>query len=307
MRVIILTGGDLRHTFMRKAIALAEGVEVLASYCEDKSAVNAALAATPSETSPDASPATSPAPSRAETADSALKRRHLEARTQSEEDFFRPFVRMTPDHSRPVRLAYGAINAPAQVEAIAAAEPDVLAAYGCSLVKPPLVGAFAGRFLNVHLGLSPYYRGSGTNFWPLVNNEPQYVGATFMHLDEGVDTGEIIHQIRAECRPGDTPHQIGNRLIAQVAEVYRVLLSHFHELPRMPQPPAPAAPRVCKRADFTPEAVRALYANFADGMVARYLERREAADAEVPLVTNPVVEAALSAERSAPEPAVEQS
>ena len=61
--------------------------------------------------------------------------------------------------------------------------------------------------------MSPYYRGSGTNFWPFVNNELQFIGATFMHIDEGVDTGEIIHQIRANIFHDDNIHQIGNRLI----------------------------------------------------------------------------------------------
>src|SRR5690606_10372264 len=103
-----------------------------------------------------------------------------------------------------------------------------------SLIREPLLSAFQGRFLNVHLGLSPYYRGSGTNFWPLVNGEPEFVGATFMHIDAGVDTGEVIHQIRARIFPGDTPHQIGNRLIADMARVYAALIRDFDRLERMP-------------------------------------------------------------------------
>ena len=39
------------------------------------------------------------------------------------------------------------------------------------------------------------------------------VGATFMYIDAGIDTGEIIHQIRADIVIGDSPHSIGNRLI----------------------------------------------------------------------------------------------
>ena len=53
---------------------------------------------------------------------------------------------------------------------------------------------FSRKFLNVHLGLSPYYRGSGTNVWPLINTEPDMVGATLC-IDAGIDNGEIIHQI----------------------------------------------------------------------------------------------------------------
>ena len=38
--------------------------------------------------------------------------------------------------------------------------------------------------INVHLGLSPYYKGSATNFWPFVNNELQFLGVTFMVTDK---------------------------------------------------------------------------------------------------------------------------
>ena len=34
-----------------------------------------------------------------------------------------------------------------------------------------------------------------------------------MHIDEGIDTGEVIHQIRANIFPEDNTHTIGNRLI----------------------------------------------------------------------------------------------
>src|SRR3546814_4517750 len=33
-RIVVLTGSELRHTFLRKALAVAPGVEVLRSYCE---------------------------------------------------------------------------------------------------------------------------------------------------------------------------------------------------------------------------------------------------------------------------------
>ena len=47
------------------------------------------------------------------------------------------------------------------------AAPDVVLVFGTGLLKAPLIGAFPGRIINIHLGLSPYYRGAGTNFWPL--------------------------------------------------------------------------------------------------------------------------------------------
>lgn len=220
----------------------------------------------------------------------ALQASHVASRERSEQDFFAAFVALCEDRSNPQAIPKGAINEPAAVASIRELAPDVLAAYGCSLIKGPLVGEFAGRFLNLHLGLSPYYRGSGTNFWPLVNGEPEYVGATFMYLDEGVDTGRIIHQVRARVHEGDSPHDIGNRLIADSARVYRVLLERFDRLTDAPAFPDPDKPRYYRRRDFTPESTQVLYEQFATGLVRRYLSEYDARVARVPIVQNPALE-----------------
>ena len=51
-----------------------------------------------------------------------------------------------------------------------------------------------------------------------MNNEFEFFGYTFMYLDEGIDTGEIIHQGRPKIFPYDNPHQIGNRLIKKMTK-----------------------------------------------------------------------------------------
>ena len=79
---------------------------------------------------------------------------------------------------------------------------------------------FKRKILNLHLGLSPYYRGGGTNYFPFVNNEPEYAGSTFMYLDEGIDTGEIIHQIRPVINITDSFHQLSNRFLIHSFKTY---------------------------------------------------------------------------------------
>jgi len=176
-KIIILTGSELRHDFFRKYLASSDEIEVLASYCEGTEKSLTSL--------------TKGEP------DNELRMAHLHIREQSEEDFFGAFVKMAPDRSNPVFIPKGKINTPSDSAAIIRAAPDLVVCYGSSIIREPLLSAFPKRFLNIHLGLSPYYRGSGTNFWPLVNGEPEYVGVTFMHIDAGVDTGEVIHQMRA--------------------------------------------------------------------------------------------------------------
>ncbi len=266
---VILTNSQLRHQFVRKAIAIDDNINVLQTYCE----------------STDGTTLDSVREEKDE-----VKLRHLEARAEAEDDFFGHFVDYTPDYSNPEEIPNGEINDEQYYEEIVDLDPDLLVAYGCSIIEDPLLSEYEGRFLNVHLGLSPYYRGTGTNFWPLVNGEPEYVGATFMHLDAGVDTGDIIHQIRARVKSGDTPHQIGNRLIADMIQPYREIITKFDDLVDMDQPRTPEDEHYYKRADYSTEATKKLYENFDDGLVEDYLAEQDERTEEVPLVKNPVVE-----------------
>jgi len=249
----------------------SQGIEVIKSYCEG---VEKSLRATVER----------------QNTCTDMRTRHLEARNQAEEDFFRLFLDHSEDYSRPVFLPKGDVNAEEYTTEIIDSAPDLLIAYGCSIIREPLLSAFAGRFLNVHLGLSPYYRGSGTNYWPLVNGEPELVGATFMHIDAGVDTGEVIHQMRARYAHGDTPSSIGNRLIRDMAATYRDVIVCFEALETVPQIPEPKrGAQVYRNKDFTEESVVRLYQRFQDDIVAHYLEESVDLCARVPIVENPAL------------------
>jgi len=264
-RIVILTGSELRHVFFRKYIALSKDIEVINSYCEGQEKSLRTLVE--KDDIPD---------------DVRLK--HLFAREQSEKDFFNLFSMSIVDNSAPVFLPKGKINTSVYTQAIINAQPDLLIAYGCSIIKEPLLSIFEGRFLNVHLGLSPYYRGAGTNYWPLVNSEPEYVGATFMYIDPGIDTGEIIHQIRAKYSWGDTPSQIGNRLIVEMSRVYQNIIINFDKLEKMQQLPMPSNEKVYKKRDFTEESVLTLYKNFNNDLIGRYLSDESNRCAKVSII-----------------------
>ena len=250
MRIVILTGSETRHVYFRKKMASDKRIEVLTSYCESDEKSLANLTKQSEKTS-------------------QLEIQHVEARAQSEIDFFSDYIESIEDKSNPKLISEGAINDEAIVNEIVAMEPDLLVCYGSSLIKSDLLTKFDGRFLNVHLGLSPYYRGSGTNVWPLINLEPDMVGATFMYIDAGIDTGEIIHQIRADFYLGDSPHSIGNRLISKMTSTYAEIVCNFNNLKREEQPVSEG--KLYYQRDFTADSCEKLYLNFSQSMIQNYL------------------------------------
>ncbi len=266
-RIVILTGGELRHDFFRRGLAARPGLRVSGSWCEgtEKSLGNRIGEAN---------------------RENQFRAQHVALRNADEEAFFRPLIEVTEEASRPRHIPKGAINLPEQVDAILELAPDLLVSFGCSLIQGRLLEAYAGRFVNLHLGLSPWYRGSGTNFWAMVNDELECVGATLMHIDAGVDTGAIIHQVRADVHAGDTPHRIGHRLIAKAADVCGRLLENFESAeaklaPEVDEDQLRPAYRV---SDFTEQSVKDLYRLFEEGLVDRYLSRRDQRQRRIPLV-----------------------
>jgi len=258
VRAVVLTSTMLRHQFV--ANAMAAKLDVVGVWQEEKSFEPLRYAAN--------------------AADEAEIVRHFDARDASEEAYFSAHAQL---RAASRRLPPGGCNHPAVVEGIRQARPDVVLVFGTGLLKRPLLDAFAGRLLNIHLGLSPYYRGAGTNFWPLVNREPEFCGATIHFLDEGVDTGPIIAHVRPDIRRGDGPHDIGNRTIVAAAEMLAEAAA-AHAASPLRGVPQTGPGRVYARKDFSADAVRRLYANFAGGMIDAYLGDRASRDARVPLV-----------------------
>ena len=252
MNVVILTRNEPSHKYFRLFISNFSEINVIASFCEtnEKSLENR-LKANPNS--------------------SNLENLHVYARKQSEIDFFGESINYLPEKSNPKFINKGGINNKEIVEEIINIDADLLVCYGSSLIRSELIKVYKGKFLNVHLGLSPYYRGSGTNIWPLINDEPDRVGATFMHIDEGIDTGTIIHQIKADFFLGDNPHTLGNRLIKKMTKVYAELIQKFSNLENMKQINVKGL--LYKQKDFNEEACRKLYDQFNKGLVEKFLNK----------------------------------
>lgn len=267
--IIILTGNEIRHKYFRKRVSKERGINVINSYCEGikNSLENRIFNKTES---------------------SDLIKKHVITRTQVERDFFYDYINATEDHSNPVFISKGEINSENIVNQIIKKNPDLIICYGSSLIKSDLLEIFHNRFLNVHLGLSPYYVGSGTNTWPYINFEPEYVGATFMYIDAGIDTGEVIHQIRANIFYSDNCHTIGNRLIRDMTSSFIQIINNFGKLIKIKQIKTKNF-KSYKNADFDNNACEKLYKNFEEGMINKYLDEHDKRISKISIVTNPVI------------------
>lgn len=81
--------------------------------------------------------------------------------------------------------------------------PYVLAVYGTDLIRAPVIELAGGPALNLHTGISPQYRGAGSVFWALHNEEPEWIGSTVHILATKVDAGSILTTVRPKIAADD--------------------------------------------------------------------------------------------------------
>ncbi len=142
--------------------------------------------------------------------------------------------------------------------------PDciVVAAYGRIL---PLYVLRAPKYgcINIHASLLPKYRGAAPVQYAILDGEKQ-TGVTIMHMEKGLDTGDMILSEALDIEPYETAGALTDRLSALGAELIVRTLPMLENgtAPRIPQGEtgtcyAAMITRADAHLDFT-QSVRAL-------------------------------------------------
>ena len=156
--------------------------------------------------------------------------------------------------------------------------------FGSSIIKDFLLSEYEGRIINMHLGLSPYYRGSSTNFWPLVDALPECVGVTIHHAVLKVDGGRILSQGRPDVNEGDVSHDFGCKSIIKGVQLLIQTLDMMKDR-TVAGIAQEGVGKLCKRKDFTLESLIRMQTNFQNGMVSEYLTRKKERDSRFPIIS----------------------
>jgi phosphoribosylglycinamide formyltransferase 1 len=250
MKIVIFTSNAIRHMFVANALAAHCQDALVVSECKESDNVEVKYVKRP----------LSPI------------EEHFFLRYKTEKEFFQgndAFIAQT------LPLIYKEGNLPFVARIVKKFAPDSIVAFGCSILAESLLSMVTpGRFVNLHLGLSPYYRGSGTNFWPFVNKELEYVGSTLLHIDAGVDTGDIIAHVRPHIEMGDDVHTVGCKVIKESTDCLLRILVMIHkgkQLPRVKQWDVPHE-KYYKKSDFNEGVLEQYRINLEQGLIEDYLK-----------------------------------
>jgi len=98
------------------------------------------------------------------------------------------------------------VNAKDVIEYLKEFDADILiSAMYNRIFKSDIISLFQNRhgIINIHYAPLPRYSGFWPEMWAIWNEERDF-GITFHHIDEGIDTGNILYQKKIDISPQET-------------------------------------------------------------------------------------------------------
>lgn len=253
MKIIILTAGQTRHQFLINYLASQKNIEIVACFVEKKLHQNQFLR---NKLSP-------------------LQIYHFKNRDIKEKLFFGSLINKNKKYNFKINyIKPYSINSKKIYNFIKKNNSDYVISFGCTIIGSRILNLENRNFVNIHLGLSPYYLGSGTNFWPFVYNSLQFLGVTFLETNNKIDSGRIIHQIRPKFLKKDDIHDIGNKLILSAIQELLFVLKNFNKFKKKNKIKNVKS-KIFKRVHFNDYAIKKAYKNIENNIISKYLKNKK--------------------------------
>jgi len=133
---------------------------------------------------------------------------------------------------------------------------DFYIVFGSSYIKGNLVDfLISHKAINIHAGVSPFYRGTDCNFWALYDENPHLVGSTIHLLSKGLDNGPILYHAMSNLKTDPFAytmstvksafHSIAERI--ENGSIYKITPSFQNQIKEL---------RYSKKNEFTEEVVK---------------------------------------------------
>lgn len=247
MKIVFLTGNHLRHSYM--------------AHCLHQTGWLSGIVVEQRE-------AFLPKPSqdlRPQTA--CLFEKHFRERNYSEEHFFGSYKALPAVDV--LKVSREDLNSTRVQAFIKDRIPDLILSYGVHKLSNEVI-VLADEAWNIHGGLSPWYRGCITHFWPSYMLEPQMTGMTVHTLTQSLDAGDIIHQVTASLASGDGIHDLACKAVQLLGLQMPLLLCLYAQRSLKSYRAQTTTGRIWRSADWMPEHLHLIY-DLYDNKIVDYV------------------------------------
>ncbi len=144
---------------------------------------------------------------------------------------------------------------------------DLICLFGTEILNDQWLINYENKIVNLHLGLSPFYRGSATLFWPFYFDELQFLGSTIHLAVKKVDAGKILKRVLPSIREKDDYYNITAKLIKRSINCYPSIVASYLGGKIIPFDQEDVSlSRLCKKSDFNDEALSKVVRTYSKGV-----------------------------------------
>lgn len=163
------------------------------------------------------------------------------------------------------------LNSEKVKEFVTTLNADVAVIFGVDIIKDPVFSILPVWKINVHLGLSPWYKGAATLFWPFYYLEPQYSGATIHLIAPKADAGEILHHSIPELVDGHTMHEHSANVVVKATLDIIDILEKVKNGVNIVKHKQRSSGKLFLEKEFRPEHLEVVYNLHNDDIIGKYL------------------------------------
>lgn len=198
-----------------------------------------------------------------------LFRHHFNEREKVEKLFFGECV--WPD-TKVIEISKDDLDNSEVRQVITEYASDLLLSYGCHKLSDKTLSYAPKYRWNCHGGLSPWYKGAITHFWPSYMLEPQMTGMTVHELTSKLDGGDVIHQCIAPLIRGDSLHQLAARAVIELAQELPKLVDLISKGHIIPTKSHVTSGMIWRASQWSPNHLDVIYNHYNDKIVDLYLD-----------------------------------
>lgn len=263
MKLLLLTGSHPRHLYLVNK--LAELGMVTAHVME----VRGAFVPEP--------------PASLEETDRQNFIRHFADRDEAERHHFKGNDEVNLE-TPTLKVSRDELNSQQTIEWIKEQRFDLAISYGVHMLSKELLEILPEHAWNIHGGLSPWYKGNTTLFWPFYMLRPNWAGMTIHRLSARLDAGDIVHHSVPELSYGDGLHDVACKAVVQVVED---LVRIIQEIPlnRIQYTSQKGNGKLWIGTDWIPQHLRLVYNMYNNDIVDQFL------DGKLPKLDPPIISA----------------
>lgn len=117
--------------------------------------------------------------------------------------------------------------------------PDLIIVNGTRIISRKTLECISSTFINIHVGITPLYRGVHGGYWAMATGRKELFGVTIHYVDPGIDTGGIIEQIFLTPDKSDNFYTYPYLKYAETLPVLKNVIENFQtgKRPEAKRPP----------------------------------------------------------------------